>query len=130
MRLGTETGSLVNHFLSASIAKIPSVGDGATICHWSDRTPGTVLSVERKGKSVIVTVQTDTATRVDTNGESEAQEYRYERDENGARYMFRSLDEGKSFHAVGRNFETGRLVKSDSTGIFFGRREKFHDYSF
>jgi hypothetical protein len=130
MNLGTQTGSLINHFLSTSISKIPNVGDGATICHWSDRTPATVINVERKGKSVIVTVREDNAVRIDTNGMSESQDYEYSANENGSTRMFRTLDDGKSFHAVGRNFETGRLVKSDSTGVYFGHREKYHDYSF
>ena len=129
MRLGTETGCIVNHFMTTSISKVPNVGDGATLCYWSDRYPATVISVERKGKSVIATVQEDRATRIDANGISESQTYEYSRNEDGSKTIFRSRNDGASWEKVRVN-ENGRLVKSPDCGVYFGSREKFHDFTF
>lgn len=43
MKLGRETGSLINHLLSHSKEPAPAVGMGATILGWSDRHPATVV---------------------------------------------------------------------------------------
>ena len=46
LKLGTETGSLINHLYSrsAQIDEI-AVGVGATIISWSDRRAGTIIEV-------------------------------------------------------------------------------------
>lgn len=55
------------------------VGDGVTICYYTDREAGTII---KKTKNTI-TYQQDRAIRIDNNGMSDCQEYRYERDSNG-----------------------------------------------
>ena len=54
-------------------------GGGACLCFHSDRHACTVIKVTR----CTVTVQEDKATRIDTNGMSDDQEYSFERDPNG-----------------------------------------------
>ena len=55
------------------------VGDGVTICYYTDREAGTII---KRTKNTI-TYQQDKAIRTDNNGMSDCQEYRYERDPNG-----------------------------------------------
>lgn len=124
MKLGTETGSLVNHI--ASRGKIPeiTVGMGATLLSWSDRTPGTVVDI----KGNIVAVQEDNYTRTDNNGMSEMQEYEYTPNPQGTIHFFRI--KGERVEKIHRNGETKRWNKIADGGVAFGRRERYYDFSF
>lgn len=111
MKAGTETGSLVNHILTESRQPIAAVGDAATVCHWTDREPATVIKVTRCS----VTVQVDAWKRTDENGMSDCQSYDYERDPNGATYTFRK--------------KNGRWT-CNGLGLLIGLRERYFDFSF
>jgi hypothetical protein len=91
-------------------------GMGATICHWSDRTPATVIDMTASGKTI--TLQADKYTRTDDNGMSEDQSYEYERDPNGTIYRATLRKDGRY-----------RLVGSKEQ-VSLGSRRKYHDYSF
>ena len=95
-----------------------SVGDGATLCLWSDRHAGTI--VETPNDKTVVW-QRDKATRTDENGMSDAQSYRYERDENGEKTTF-TLRKNGYWIARGANMKNGTYLAA-------GRAE-FYDYSF
>ena len=129
MRLGTQTGSLVNHLLTHTVLSVPAVGDAATLCGWSDRSPATVIEVIEKGKSVIVKVQKDNYTRIDNNGMSESQVYEYSRNPEGSVYFFKRKTSGE-WREVRKNEETGRFVLARGAGIYFGERERFYDFTF
>jgi hypothetical protein len=73
-----------------------------------------VIAVSASGKTV--TVQRDKATRVDTNGMSESQNYTYERD-----------PEGKTFNL--RQNKRGQWV-SKGAKFTLGHRDEYHDFSF
>lgn len=90
------------------------VGDGVTITAYSDRRAATVVSISPSGKTV--KVQEDIAIRTDTNGMSESQDYRYERDPNGYVASFRWAPKRMRFH-------------SKSGGLARGR-DHHYDYSF
>jgi hypothetical protein len=125
MRLGTETGSLINHVLTHNVeSPAPFIGMAATLCSWTDRSPGTVIAWDGK----LLRVQTDKAIRTDSNGFSECQEYTYEADHNGSQYIFKRDRNGK-WRQCGWS-KTGRVVFTGGHGIVLGRREKYHDYSF
>jgi len=94
----------------------PAVGDGVTMCFFSDRHACTVI--KRTAKTV--TVQRDKATRSDGNGMSDAQSYEYERDPGGATYVF-SLRKNGTWRQRGDSDRGTRLVA--------GRRE-YYDFSF
>ncbi|MBF84524.1 MAG: hypothetical protein CL489_08625 [Acidobacteria bacterium] len=127
MKLGTETGSLVNHLYSR-IEKIkPEIGMGATILGWTDRSPATVIETFTKGKYDYIVVQEDSAKRVDNNGMSENQEYEYTRNPEGCTYTFRVIKDG--FQEVYKA-ESGRYNKLDGKGLLLGTREKYYDFSF
>jgi hypothetical protein len=91
----------------------PQIGQEATRYVGSDRYACTVIDVTPSGKTVYV--QDDTAIRTDNNGQSEYQEYRYERNPAGT-------------------FTTFRLTKSGwrtrGQRLFIGERDHYYDYSF
>jgi hypothetical protein len=131
MKLGTQTGSLTNHVYSRMTlgAPFPKVGDGATVLCWTDRAAATVTDVVPLGKSHIVTVQEDIATRVDNNGMSESQEYRYQTNHDGRVYHFKRTPDGNYFE-VRFNRLTYQWNRTKGVGLLIGRRETYHDFSF
>ena len=129
VQLGKTTGSLVNALYALESVKVPSIGDGATILSWTDRHPATVIDIEEKGKFVYVTTQEDNARRVDNNGFSENQKYLYLPNPKGTTRHWR-IDQRGDVEQVKVNPDTGRWNKLGYGGVYFGRREKFHDFSF
>ncbi len=129
-------GSLVNRSMERQRGNRPEVGMGATACHHSDRTAGTIEAVDWKHNKVIVTVRADNARRTDNNGQSESQEYEYERNPNGAVYRFQAKLSNDGT-AIGKwremeiNPKTGRLnIKSGGAGLSIGVRDQYYDFSF
>lgn len=114
MKLGSDTGSLINHVMAGSHTPTPEIGMGATILKWSDRHAATI--VEMKGKRV--TVQEDTATRTDTNGMSEMQSYDYTPNPEGYKRTFSLRKNGQY-----------KEVKGGAV-LMIGHRAEYHDYSF
>ena len=130
MRLGTETGSLVNHLHSRAVIgqPEPTVGMGATMLGWSDRHPGTIIEVFSIRRTKFIVVQADKYKRIDKNGMSESQEYEYTPDTEGAKYTFRIGRSGQ-WEEVYFN-ENKRWVKTSGQGLRIGEREKYYDFSF
>lgn len=118
-RLGTETGSLVNHLISGSAMPAPAVGMGATILSWSDRRAATVTQVSKFGKRIAVV--DDIATRVDKNGMSEVQEYVYTPGNSGPSYF--TLRKNGAWVREGESMKGGQRIA-------LGYRNTFHDFSF
>lgn len=127
MKLGTQTGSLVNHVLTTSKATIPAVGDGATIYSWSDRDAATVVEVFEKNGKQFVVVTEDDAVMTAGSAMSEHQEYEYTSRPDGHRMTYR-LDDGKWQYVV--KGESGRYKKVAYRGVTFGRRNSYRDPSF
>ena len=123
MRLGSDTGSLVNHVLSRQTGTFPVIGDPATILHWSDRTPATVTGWDRDRQ--IVTLREDDATCTDFD----QQTYTFERSEFGATYHFKREKNGSWVQVFFRT-TSNRWFKSKGMGLIIGRREKYRDPSF
>ncbi len=130
MKLGTQTGSLINHLYSATSADAltPTVGMAATVLSWTDRSAATVSRVFRIGRDVAVQVQRDTATRTDTNGHSESQTYTYAPNPDAYRDTFRNVR--GLWVAVELNSESGRYRKVGHGGLLLGTRETYRDPSF
>ena len=131
MKLGTETGSLMNHLYSRQTIgqPEPTVGMGATILGWTDRHAGTIVKVETINGSVFVTVQEDTAKRVDKNGMSECQDYEFAANPNGAKTIFRRAKNGR-WDTVCFNTTTKRWNKLEGNGLTIDRRDHYYDFSF
>lgn len=129
MKLGRDTGSVMNHVLSRSVIgqPDPTVGMGATVLLWSDRHACTVIAWD--GKKSILTIQQDSSQRLDKNGLSESQQYEFTPDPSGRVYRFKRMPEGTWREMT--TSEKGNLVFSKSgAGLMIGRREEYYDPSF
>lgn len=113
MKLGVDTVSLNNYLVAGTEQPEPKVGDGGTVCMWTDRVAVTIVKVT----PTTVTVQRDTAVRTDHGGMSDQQSYEYRPNPVGVKYVFRKTKEGW------RN-------KSLGLALVVGVRKHYHDYSF
>lgn len=133
LKIGTQTGSVVNHIYSRSTLNQPKVevGMGATFLSWTDRNAGTIIEVIGDGISAgtIIVVQQDQAIRTDKNGYSEDQTYEYSRDPNGYTQTFR-LNKKGFWEGITKNSETGRWNKCSNGGVRIGTRESYRDPCF
>ena len=123
LKLGTQTNSLTNHLLSQNSDE-PAVGMGATLLHWTDRTACTVIAYDGS----VVTLQEDSAARVDGRGMSDQQDYAFTANPDGVIHYYRKNRNGCWVRVVAN--ETGRLVQADGAGLTIGRRDHYHDFSF
>lgn len=131
MKLGTETGSLINHFYgNASNGITPEVGMGVTFLGWTDRHPGTINKIETKNGKTFIYVSYDLYKRIDDNGFSESQEYEYTSDPEAHNYTYRFNEKTSTWENVNLNPATGRFKINKGNRILIGRREKYHDFSF
>lgn len=125
MKLGTQTGSLVNHIYSRCANPEPTIGMGATECLWSDRHAVTIVEVTKK----YIVTQRDEAKRTDKNGMSESQEYEFTPNPEAYKQYWKK--DKKGAYRQAHHNENGRLVFSGhSCHLAIGRREEFYDFSF
>lgn len=125
MKLGTETGSLVNHVMSRSSNPEPHVGMGATLLSWTDRLAATVISYDGK----LLCVQRDNEKRIDNNGMSECQEYECTPNPHAMICVFKHDKDG-SWREVILNPVTGRYNLAHGYRLVLGVRRPYHDFSF
>lgn len=133
MKLGTETGSVVNHLYSRGTRgqPYPEVGMGATKLYWTDRYAATISVVFERGKYLYVGVQEDDATLIGGSGLSESQEYEYKPNPDAPTRYFRFNPKSEKWEAVNFSPETKRFKKSGSgVGLLIGKRCKYRDPHF
>lgn len=94
---------------------VPVVGMGLTVTLYTDRITFTIVSVSASGKSFKAT--RDTVERIDTNGMSDSQDYKYTPNPQGEVMEFRLG------HKTG--YYKCKLGKAS-----LGVRRYYHDYSF
>lgn len=131
MRLGSGTGSLVNHLYSRAVRVEPEVGMDATLLSWTDRHPATVTEVFKKGKYNYFTVREDRYERISgVIGMDESVEYRFFPNEEGEgrEETYRIKENG--YERVFFDPDTKRFNKLNSGGVMLGRKEKYHDPHF
>jgi len=130
LRLGTQTGSLINNIMSRSVIgePLPEIGMGATMLSWTDRNPATIVSVFTKGKTQYIGVNEDDATRTDSNGYSESQTYEFSFNPSVYMHYFRKTSKG-TWEGCYINQDTGRFVKGNGS-VSIGQRDKYWDPSF
>jgi len=121
MQLGRETANVMSHIMTESKQPEPKVGDGATVCWYTDRSPGTIIEVGTKQRRPMVVVQEDHATRTDSNGVSDSQDYAYAPNTAGRKWTFTLRKDGR-WRELGRS--------ASSLGLAIGFRRKYHDFSF
>ena len=130
LKLGSETGSFVNHIKSRGVIGQPEpvVGMGVTFLHWTDRDAGTIFRVFKIGKTTYIETRDDDHKRIDKNGMSEEQDYKFKTRVNGSRKYFRIGRKG--FWEQVKQNEAGRWVKAGGCGLRIGERSAYHDFSF
>lgn len=121
MKLGTETGSVMNH-LRSNDPTPPVVGKGATELMWTDRKAYFVNAVSKDGKTC--TIEKARAIRTDKRGMAEAQDYRYERTghEVELRYLW-----GAWRYKIDEPWANKKWHKMN---IVFGYMDEYFDFSF
>lgn len=130
MKLGSQTGSLINHIQSRAVIGQPeaTVGMGVTLLLWTDRSPGTILTVSPDGQWI--TVQDDRAIFVCGSAHDGSAEYTFEPDPAGSINTFKKQESGMWQHMV-KNRATSRWNKSKGgPGLRIGERNKYYDPSF
>jgi len=111
-------GSLINNIYENTKPAKPEIGMGATLIMWSDRHAYTITGVSPSGKTI--KLQRDKATRVDKNGMSDAQDYKYEPD-------IEAPVETATLRKDGRY----KLKGYTSGGtVLIGKRDEYYDYTF
>lgn len=129
MKLGSETGSLVNHLMSSRSNTEPNIGTPATLLSWTDRSAATVTKVFEKNGRLMIEVTDDKSQLFSGSRVDGSATYIYSRDPDGVRRYFRREKNGE-WCCVRKNEDTGRWVKSGRGGILLGRRETYFDPSF
>jgi hypothetical protein len=126
MKLGTETGSVLNHLYSRMVVgePTPAVGMGVTLLMWTDRAAGTI--VEIRGNVLVVTE--DEVKRVDSNGMSEQQQYKFTTNLRGRKSYFKKDRKGMWVEHCYN--DKGRLVIARGCGLRIGERNHYRDFSF
>lgn len=132
MKLGTQTGSLVNHMMSnTSVRDIVPGETGATLLSWTDRHPATVVDVFSKGAYTYYVIQEDSWEIVKGSEQDGSAQYGFTRNPNGYKQIFRAKTDGSSgFQKVTINQDTGRWNKVGSGGLSIGNRERYYDPHF
>jgi hypothetical protein len=134
MRLGSETGSVINNLCSRAVIgePRPKVGMGATMLLWTDRNAGTISKVEEvtsKRYQYLIEVQEDLATVVAGSTQDGSADYEYSPRPDALPYLFAKVRDSGFWIMVRRN-ESGRLVKAGGRGLRIGERETYRDPSF
>lgn len=131
MKLGTQTGSVINHLHSRAVIgqPEPEVGMGCTVLLWSDRTAATIVSVATFGSALIIGVRED-ESRVAAGSEIDGSaRYEYSQDPNGRHRNFRRKPDGMWLE-VHKSLVSGRWIKAAGAGLRIGDRETYRDPSF
>ena len=130
-------GSAYNMLYANTAKPDVKVGDGATMLLWSDRHAATVVAVRyfktgtRKGQVKEVDVQRDKATRVDTNGMSESQEYEYQPQPDAPVRTYRADAKGRLRELVPEErLPNHGPWRMGTAGLLVGARREYHDFSF
>lgn len=143
MKLGTQTGSVINHLYSRATKgqPTPEVGMGVTLLSWTDRHAGTIQAVTVKGKALILEITEDEANVVKGSTFDGTAEYEYVQRPDSHRYMFRWNDAAgmweevgyavKDYTDAGEAILSTRLsARKSGRGLRIGQREAYRDPSF
>lgn len=118
MKIGYETGSLVNALISSKGYVCPKVGMDVTECHWSDRSAWKIIEVDEDLKGFLMVRYKPVLV-----GDYYSQNYRYED------------EQGKPLLNYGHKIHVRYRYKSWRNGgiklhLSFGRRDEYEDPSF
>lgn len=111
-------GNIINRILERQAGPTPEIGMGVTEMCWSDRHVYTILEVWSPSR---ITVQRDTATRIDKNGMSDCQSYAYKPNPAGETKVLTKRKDG-----AWREIGCGK----GSAVFVLGIRDEHYDFSF
>lgn len=131
MKLGTQTGSVINHLQArATIGQpLPVIGLGATLLLWTDRRACTITNVQLVRGRTIITVQQDWSSVVSGSAHDGSADYAFAPSPKGSEYHFRCEADGR-WQSVVISRETGRWGKAGERGLRIGERDEYRDPSF
>jgi hypothetical protein len=149
MKLGTETGSVMNHVMSRQTKNEPEpvVGMGVTMLGWTDRYAGTIHRIFQEKGTTVIEVTDDDTKLVSGSALSEEQEYEYTPcpDAKTRMYFMKDKRTGKwqemQYRVMSTDYDeegdernvvlSKRLSKcSPGKGLKIGVREEYRDPSF
>ena len=135
MKIGTQTGSLVNHIYSNMTigAPAPTVGMGATTLSWTDRHAATVVKViELKSKvwAYEIHIIEDKPTVVSGSAHDGSAVYTFEPNPTGYLDIFRMDRKTGKWVRGYTNQQTGRFKQRRNGGLILGMREHYYDPHF
>jgi len=133
MKLGTQTGSLVNHIMANTVTSEIKEGTHATFLSWTDRSPGTIVKVFKKGAYTYLNVRSDEVKFHDGGKYHNDFGKAYDIVDGDSEYFstFRFKTDGSSgFQKVSVNPDTGRYIKIGEGGLSVGSREYYYDPHF
>lgn len=147
MKLGTETGSVMNHLRSRATDSepTPEVGMGVTILMWTDRRAGTIQRIFEERGQMVLEVTPDKATLVGGSKQSEAQEYSYAPNPNAPKEYYKKDASGAwreyEYKVTNSNYDAAADIvhntyssrlsrKSGGSSLQVGVREEYEDPSF
>ena len=127
MKLGTQTGSLINHIISNTVNGEIAEGTHATLLSWSDRHPATIIKVFEKGVYTYLHARRDVVEyHKDQSGKFDIVDGS---DDNYLTFRFKT-DGSSGFQKVRINPESGRYAKIGDGGLAVGAREYYYDPHF
>lgn len=113
--------------------KLPSYGDAATLCGYSDRNAATVVFASfdaGPGKSPLIAVTEDEATVISGSVMDGSAEYQYKWNPGGYKYWFKWDAKKEKWQHIHKNLDTGRWVKGQYYRLRLGSRSTYRDPSF
>lgn len=118
MKLGKETGSLVNALIANNMPHVPVVGEDVTECLWTDREAWRVIEVRDNGKTAVLAKYEPKPV-----GNYYEQNYQYE-DENG-----NPLINMNRTMTVTYRYKAWRCGRT-KVNLAWNRRDQYEDPSF
>ena len=116
--LTKPTGNIISNIMANSQSPVPVVGMGCTELWFSDRKACTIVEVVSPKRIV---VQRDIATRIDSNGMCDQQEYSYQPNPEATKIIVTRRKNGR-WVRMGDCSECGRAYALNV-------RREFYDYS-
>lgn len=136
MKLGSQTGSVINHLQARGTIGQPKplVGMGATVLLWTDRHAATITNVTElssKRWEFEIVVRDDHSQVIEGSTHDGSAVYAYTQNPDAWPQFFRSERDGGQWREVRMN-EKGRLVlcSGGGRGLRIGEREEYRDPSF
>lgn len=128
MKLGKQTANLMSHLQCSAPQPLPVTGQGATVCHWTDRSACTVLWYDPAKHTVCV--QRDLAEAQDRDLNLG---WRYSPDPRGTEYRFK-LKDGRwrqmEYWSWAKKPGWRLCRRGSGAGLILGVRDEHYDPAF